>query len=106
MVFLELSSGMVNILNLLMPLAMFVVIYFFMMRPQAQARKAGEAFQDNLERGKDVVTSSGIIGKINKIEKGIVTLQVAPNSFLKVTKSSISREMTEAFESAIKETTV
>ncbi|MFM2267628.1 MAG: hypothetical protein RL757_1069 [Bacteroidota bacterium] len=104
MLFLQVANPNAGWINLAMPVMMIGVLYFFMWRPQAQARKATEAFQDSIERGKDVVTASGIIGKINKIEKGIVTLQVAPNSFIKVTKSSISREMTEAFDAAIKET--
>ena len=56
-----------------------------------------------LEKGKEIVTASGMIGKINKIENGIVTLQVANNVFIRVTKSSISKEMTESLSGVLKD---
>lgn len=51
---------------------------------------------DELKKGDEVVTGSGIIGKINKIEGNIVELQVDTKTFLRVLKGAISREMTES----------
>jgi preprotein translocase subunit YajC len=51
------------------------------------------------------VTASGMIGKINKIEGQVVTLQIANNTFIRITKNSISKEMTEAFAASIKDET-
>jgi preprotein translocase subunit YajC len=79
------------------------VMYFFMIRPQANRQKEQEAFTNALEKGQDVVTSSGIIGKINKIEGNIITLQVANNVFLRFTKSAISKEMTDAMATTLKD---
>jgi preprotein translocase subunit YajC len=84
-------------------LLIFVVIYFMMIRPQMTRQKQQNAFADSLEKGKEVVTASGMIGKINKIEGGIVTLQIANNVFVRVTKNSISKEMTESFATAPKD---
>jgi preprotein translocase subunit YajC len=84
------------------PLAMILVVfYFFMIRPQMKRQKEQTSFSDSLEKGKEVVTASGMIGKINKIEGQVVTLEVANNTFIRVTKASISKEMTESF-SAVK----
>lgn len=74
------------------------IIFFFFIRPQQKRQKEQGVFMEELAKGKEVVTSSGIIGKISKIEDGEVTLQVDQKSFLRVTKGSISKEMTEAFE--------
>lgn len=86
-------------------LMILVVFYFFMIRPQMKRQKEQSAFGDSLEKGREVVTASGMIGKINKIEGGIVTLQVANNVFIRVTKNSISKDMTESFASALKDET-
>ena len=79
-------------------LMILVVFYFFMIRPQMKRQKEQAAFADSLEKGKEVVTSAGIIAKINKIEGQVVTLEVANNTYIRVTKASISKEMTESFQ--------
>lgn len=54
-----------------------------------------------MAKGLDVVTASGIIGRINKIDNNIVTLQIDPKTYIKVTKGSISKELTQAMEGSI-----
>lgn len=102
MLFLQAGGGN-PIVSLLPLLLVFAVMYFFMIRPQQKRQKEQTAFIDGLEKGQDVVTASGIIGKINKIEGNIITLQIATNTFIRVTKSAISKEMTDAFSTALKE---
>jgi preprotein translocase subunit YajC len=100
MLFLQAGGGMGSIVQFA-PLAMILVVfYFFMIRPQMKRQKEQTSFADSLEKGKEVVTSSGIIGKINKIDGQVVALEVANNTFIRVTKASISKEMTEAFMAA------
>lgn len=91
------SSGMNDIIARSWPLLLiFVVFYFFIIRPQSKKTKDQQTFTQALQKGDDVVTASGIFGKINKIEEGIVTLQVDTKTFIRVTKSAISKELTEA----------
>ena len=95
-----LQSGSTNFLAAYGPLVLlFVVIYFFFIRPQTKKAKSQQQFVDAMERGDDVVTSSGIFGKVNKIEDNIVTLQVDTKTFIRVAKSAVSREMTESANS-------
>lgn len=89
--------------SLLLMLGMLAVMYFFMLRPQIKKQKEQAKFGDNLTKGQDVVTTSGIIGRINKIDNNIITLQVDPKTFIKVTKGSISKELTEAMSSSIQD---
>ena len=77
------------------PLMIFLVFYFFILRPQSQKQKKQDTFLDSLEKGKEVVTSSGILGKITKIEDSIITLEVGNKSYIRVTKGAISRELTD-----------
>lgn len=95
---LFLQAGAANPLIQFAPLLMILIVfYFFMIRPQMKKQKDQTTFADSLEKGKEVVTASGIIAKINKIDGGIVTLEVANGTFIRVVKSAISKEMTEAF---------
>jgi len=78
-------------------LLMFVVIFFFFIRPQAKKQKEQTKFLESLDKGEEVVTASGLIGRVNKIEGSIVTLAIGEKLFIRVTKGSISKEMTEAY---------
>ena len=77
---------------------LIAIFYFFFIRPSAKKQKDQNKFLTSLEKGKEVVTSSGIIGKINKITDKEITLQVGEKTFLRVTVGSISNELTEAFQ--------
>ena len=88
-----------EILNLLFPILIVGVFYFFIIRPQSKMRKDQQTFSESLEKGAEVVTSSGIIGRINKIEDNIVTLQVDTKTFIRITRGSVSKDMTESLAS-------
>lgn len=77
-------------------LAITIVFIFTMILPQRKQRREQKAFLEALEKGKNVVTSSGILGRINKIEDHIVTLEVDTKTHLKVAKNAISKELTDA----------
>lgn len=80
-------------------IAIFIVFYFFILRPQTQKQKKQDTFLEDLEKGKEVVTTSGILGKITKIDDSIITLEIGQKSYIRVTKGAISRELTaEVFE--------
>jgi preprotein translocase subunit YajC len=104
--FILLQAGGAGALMQFLPLLMILVVfYFFMIRPQMTRQKEQNTFSDSLEKGREVVTASGMIGKINKIDGSIVTLEVAKSVFIRVTKSSISKELTETFANALKDET-
>lgn len=84
------------IMSFLPLIGIVIVFYFFFIRPQQKKAKEQNSFAENIAKGDDVVTASGIMGKVNKIEGNVVTLQVDQKVFIRVTKNSISKEMTEA----------
>ncbi len=102
MIFLQ-EAGSASIINMLFFLSVFAVMYFFFLRPTVKKQKAQEAFAEELTKGKEVVTTSGIIGRINKIENGIVQLMVAEKTFIRVIKGAISKEMTEQLHGSKKD---
>lgn len=92
------GAGSAGIMNLIFIALIFVVFYFFMIRPQAKKQKEQRQFSESLEKGEEVVTASGIIGRINKIEGNIVTLEVGTKTYIRVTKNAINKEMTDALD--------
>lgn len=75
----------------------FGVMYFFMLRPQIKKQKEQNNYLGNLKKGDQVVTGSGIIGKITKFEDGgVIELQVDSKTFIKILKSAVSKEASEA----------
>lgn len=92
---LQSSGGGAGMMNLVMIGAMFIVIWLFFLRPQAKKQKEQTKFMDQIAKGDRVATSSGIVGRINRIDGAIVTLETG-KTFITVTKGSISREMTES----------
>jgi|SRR5690625_3553376 len=89
------SSPIISMLPLI---GMIVVFYFLFMRPQQKKTKAQQQFNAALEKGEVVVTGSGIVGKINKIEDDVISLQLNDKTFIKVMRSAISKEMTDALD--------
>jgi preprotein translocase subunit YajC len=74
-----------------------VVFWFFMIRPQAKKAKEQKKFIDGIQKGDKVVTIAGIHGIVNKVnEDNTIQLEVSPGSSIKIEKSSISLEWSQA----------
>ncbi|MCE2770093.1 MAG: preprotein translocase subunit YajC [Saprospiraceae bacterium] len=95
------ATGSSSWINLIFIVSMFLVFWLLMIRPQAKRQKEQKLFQESLDKNKDVVTSSGILGRISKIEDTIVTLEVSPKVYIRVTKNAISKELTENINATI-----
>jgi preprotein translocase subunit YajC len=87
---------MENITGYLPLILMFVVVYFFFIRPQQKKAKDQSNFEKNLKKGDQVATNSGIIGKISKIEDDRVTLLVDQKTYITFLRATINAEMTHA----------
>ncbi len=92
---LQAGGGSGGLTSLIFFGAMILILYLFMIRPQAKRQKEQKQFSENLEKGDEVVTASGILGRINKIEEDVVTLEVGNKLYIRVTRSAISKEMTD-----------
>ena len=97
MIFLQASGGSQGIFQIVIFGAIFLVFYLFFIRPQAKKQKSQGNFVNDLSKGDEIVTGSGIIGKINKIEGKIIHLQIDQKTFIKVMRSSVSKELTDSY---------
>ncbi len=74
-----------------------LIFYLFMIRPQAKKAKEQKKYHENLSKGDKVVTHAGIHGTINKInEDTTIQLETSPGSYIKMEKSAINAEMSQA----------
>jgi len=75
----------------LMPLILiFVIFYFLLIRPQQRKAKDHQGFLESLEKGAEVVTNSGIIGKVTGITRTVITLEVASKVRMKFLRSAVA----------------
>ena len=81
------GSGFAQFIPLIL---IFVIFYFFLIRPQQKKVKDHKGMVASLKRGDEVITSGGIIGKIEKVyEDDKVDLFITESVTVKVVKSTI-----------------
>jgi preprotein translocase subunit YajC len=71
--------------------AIFVVFYFLLIRPQQKKAKEARAMLEALQKGDEVVTAGGILGRISKISDQYVTVEVADKTEVTVQRSAIAQ---------------
>ena len=68
----------------------FIIFYFFLIRPQQKRVKDHKIMVSNLKRGDDIVTSGGIIGKVEKVyEEDKIDLSISENVNIEIIKSTV-----------------
>lgn len=75
--------------NMGMLLLIFVIFYFFMIRPQTKRQKEIKKFQDSLENGKTVITQGGIYGRVKEVKDNYVLIEVADGVKIRVNKNMV-----------------
>ena len=76
-------------------LLMFVVFYFFMIRPQQKRAKQEKQFEADLKVGDRIITKSGLHGKVSELAETTVVIETMSGK-LKMERSAISMEMSAA----------
>ncbi len=82
--------------SIVMILALFVVFYFFMIRPQQKRQKEMKKFREGISKGDKIVTSGGIFGKIADINEKTFVVEIAPSVKITVDKGSVYPSAAEA----------
>ena len=78
--------------SFIMLLAIIVIFYLFLIRPQVKKQKEVRNFRSALKKGDKVLTVGGIYGKITDIKENTVTLEIADNVKIKVDKSGLIKD--------------
>lgn len=86
---IALQAGGGNFSMIIMMVAIFAIMYFFMIRPQQKKQKEIMNFRNNLAVGQEVVTAGGIYGKIKELDVTTVILEIASGVKIKIDRNSI-----------------
>ncbi len=80
--------------------AIFVIFYFLMIRPQQARAKTHRAMLDAVKRGDEVVTGGGLIGRVTKVSDAELEVEVAPTVKLRVVKGTLAEVRTKPLPAA------
>jgi preprotein translocase subunit YajC len=87
------SGGQTNALVTFLPLILvFVVFYFFMIRPQTKKQKELNNYRSSLKRGDKVITTGGIYGRVYEVKDNYVTIDVGGDIRLKIDKNALLKD--------------
>lgn len=81
---------------------MFVIIYFFMIRPEQKKQKERVEMLKNIKKGDKVLTAAGIIGIVGNIKENTVMIKIGENSVVEFTKSAVTSVINEKEKSVDK----
>ncbi|HXM82934.1 MAG TPA: preprotein translocase subunit YajC [Burkholderiales bacterium] len=68
---------------------MFVLLYFLMIRPQMKRAKDQKQMVEALQKGDEVITAGGVLGRITRIGDAYVSLEVAPDTEISIQKTAV-----------------
>ena len=85
------DGGVMAVIVQFLPiLAIFILFYFLLIRPQQKRAKEHQAAISAVKRGDTVVLSSGMIGKVTRVEDAEVNVEIAPSVNVRVVKAMVA----------------
>jgi preprotein translocase subunit YajC len=81
-------------------IAIFIIFYFLMIRPQQRRVKDHRAMIDAVKKGDEVVTGGGLIGRVLKVTDGEVEIEIAPTVKVKALKATLADVRTRGVPAA------
>lgn len=95
------GGGGAGLLGLLPMVAIFVIFYFLLIRPQQKKAKQHRAMVAELGKGDEVVTNGGVLGKVTDTDETFVTVEIASGVSVRVQRFAIAQMMPKGtFKSA------
>lgn len=96
---LQQAAG-VDYSGILMIVALIVVFYFMMIRPQQKKQKEIRKFREGLKKGDNIITAGGIYGKIKEVKEDSFLVSVSDNCTLRIDKGSVYPSASDAQQQA------
>jgi len=83
------AGGDAGFMGLLPIVLMFVLLYFLMIRPQMKRAKEHKQMVEALQKGDEVLTAGGVVGRITVMGDAYVSLEIAPGIEVSVQRSAV-----------------
>ncbi len=87
------GGGEASFLPFLMLLTFFIFIYFVTIRPQQKRQKEHQTLVESLEKGDEVMTSSGLVGRVQSVKDRYVSIKLNENVSINMQKEFISSKL-------------
>ncbi|MBL4743434.1 MAG: preprotein translocase subunit YajC [Cycloclasticus sp.] len=89
--------------GIIFPIALIAIFYFLLIRPQQKRNKDHKKMVAAANKGDEIITSGGVLGKITEVGDHFITLEIGANMSVQITKTSIASVMPKGtYKSAIK----
>ena len=95
------APGGGDLFGMLLPILLLVVFFFLFIRPQQKRAKEHKAMLEALNKGDEVVTSGGIVGKVTRLADEFVVIQVSDSLELKFQRGAIAASLPKGTIKAI-----
>ena len=79
--------------SMILPIGLIVLFYFFLIRPQSKRHKQHKEMVAALQKGEEVVTTGGLLGKITNVGENFITLEISKDISIHVQKNSVQAVM-------------
>ena len=83
------AFGGEGLMGLLPIILMFALLYFLMIRPQMKRAKEQKAMTDALQKGDEVITAAGMVGKVTKVGEIYLSVEIAPGTEIQMQKAAV-----------------
>ncbi len=97
------SSSASGMSSLIMMALFAVVFYFLLIRPQSKRQKEHKSMLESIQKGDEVVTNGGILGKVTKITDSFIVLTVASGVEMKFQKHAVTATLPKGTIKAVNE---
>ena len=81
------------LMSLLLPVGLVALFYFMLIRPQSKRHKEHKELIAGVQKGEEIVTSGGMLGKITKVEESFVTLEISDGISINIQRQAITSIM-------------
>ncbi|QEL54449.1 preprotein translocase subunit YajC [Chromobacterium paludis] len=82
-----------DLMGFLPMIVIFVLFYFLMIRPQQKRMKETQKMLSEIQKGDEVVTQGGIIGRVSKVSEQYLTLEIADKVEINVQRGAVSAKL-------------
>ena len=79
--------------SLILPIGLVVLFYFFLIRPQSKRQKEHRKMVADLQKGEEVLTTGGILGKITNINDDFITLEISKGVEINIQRMAVQSIM-------------
>ena len=81
------------LMSLILPIGLVALFYFMLIRPQSKRQKEHKELVAGVQKGEEIVTSGGVLGKVTRVDDNFVSMEISPGVVVNIQKNSVQTIM-------------